>query len=323
MLMARWCGMRVDRFSVGFGPSLLRWKGKETTYQVALIPLGGFVQIAGMNPHENLPPEDPGSYVNKSAGARFATIFAGPLTNYLFAILIMVGIMAIMGMPQWRQVIAEVVPGSPAERGGMKAGDIIEAISGQWVSNIPEVMDRIAKSQGRTLDFRVRRTSGLQQLKIIPKRDGGVYRIGIQFGRKLSFTPLAIHQALISGVLYPINESRTVLSSLGQLISGRASVKQLGGPLEIVRQLKLSFEESLGMAFLFMAMLSVYLGLFNLLPIPALDGGRLVFLLYTMISGRQVNQRIESAIHAVGFILLMGLILLVTYRDIARFLGFQ
>jgi len=323
MLVARLSGMRVDRFSVGFGPSLLQWRGQKTVYQLALIPLGGFVQIAGMNPQEKLAADDPGSYANKTAGARFATILAGPATNYLCSMVIMVGVMLSFGLPRWQQVVADVAPASPAAQSGLKSGDTILAIDGKSVTTAGEIIEIIGQSKGRTLTVTVARGAPKVALRVTPRAEDDTYRIGIQFGRKLSFAPLAAGKAVLLGLLYPFDQTRGVLSGLGQLFSGRVSVKQVGGPLEIVRQLKMSFEESFALALIFLAMLNVYLGLFNLFPIPALDGGRLVFLSYTIVTGRPVNQRVENAIHTVGFVLLFGLILLITYGDLARFLGMR
>ncbi len=323
MLVARLSGMRVDRFSVGFGPSLVQWRGRKTIYQLALVPLGGFVQIAGMNPQEKLAPDDPGSYANRTAGARFATILAGPATNYLCSMVIMVGVMLSFGLPRWQQVVAEVVSASPAAQSGLQSGDTILAIDGKSVSTSGEIIEIIGQSKGRTLTMTVARAAKKLTLRVTPRAEDDTYRIGIQFGRKLSFTPLGAGKAVLLGLLYPFDQTRGVLSGLGQLFSGRVSVKQVGGPLEIVRQLKMSFEESFALALIFLAMLNVYLGLFNLFPIPALDGGRLVFLTYTILTGRPVNQRVENAIHTVGFVLLLGLILLITYGDLARLLGMR
>jgi regulator of sigma E protease len=318
MLVARRLGMRVEKFSVGFGPPLLRWRGKHTIFQLALVPLGGFVQIAGMNPHEELPEGDAGSYANKPATYRFATVLAGPVTNYLFAILIMSGVVLTLGLPKWQHVVAEVVAGSPAAGAGLRTGDIIEAIDGAAVPAVEDVLGKISGSGGRTLAFRLRRGGGSVQARVTPAPKDRTYRIGIQFGRKLAFSPIDPGRGLLLAALFPIDESAKALSGLGQLFTGKTSVSQVGGPLEIVRQLKMSFEESLVMSLLFLAMLNVYLGLFNLLPVPALDGGRLLFLIYTMIARRPVNQRFENAVHTVGFLLILGLLALVTYRDIAR-----
>jgi regulator of sigma E protease len=326
MITARLSGMRVITFSVGFGPALLRWRGRQTTYQLALIPLGGYVQIAGMNPNEKLPPDDPGSYANKSSAARFATIFAGPLVNFLVA-MVMMAIMAMAwGVPFTRHSIKAVSKGTPAAKGGMKPGDMIERIEGHAIDpspdGIPQILGAIESSKGRALRFTVRRGEGHARLRIAPAPKDGTYRIGIEFGSKISFGEVSNKDALYYGVVQPWRISKRALSSLGKvlgdLLSGKKSGQQVGGPVEIVHQLKLSFERGPAMAMFLLAMLSAYLGLFNLLPIPALDGGRLLFLITTMVSRRPINQRVENMVHTVGFVLLLALIALVTWGDIAR-----
>jgi regulator of sigma E protease len=320
MMVAKSFGMRVDRFSVGFGPALLRWYGRGTTYQVALVPLGGFVQIAGMNPHEELPEGDPGSYANKPVHARFLTILAGPLINYLFAIVIMSGVFLTMGYPAWEYLKKiSVLPDSPAEVGGMKAGDIIEDIDGEPAPTFLHVLKSVGKSQGRELVITVLRDGKKAKVKVTPEKKGASYKIGISVSKKLSFSPLEPGNAVMLGLYYPVSKSQEALANLGKVFSGKVSTDQLGGPLEIVRQLKMSFEEGLIMAILFLGMLNVYLGLFNLLPLPALDGGRLVFLLFTMVSRKPVNQRVENTVHTIGFVILLGLILLLSFQDVGRY----
>lgn len=324
MWVARLAGMRVLTFSVGFGPALLRWRGRKTTYQLALIPLGGYVQIAGMNPSEQLPAADTGSYANKSPLVRVATIFAGPLTNYLAAMVIMIGVMLAWGAPRWQHQIGAVEAGSPAARAGMRGGDIITAIAGKPTPGVADVLEGIQGSKGKPTVIQVDRAGERMPLTVTPRVKKGKqgYVIGITFSRKLSFTPVSAKAAVILGAYYPIHESGRALSALGQILSklvaGKVSPHQVGGPVEIVHQLSLSFRESTVMALIFLAMLSAYLGLFNLLPVPALDGGRLLFLFSTILLRRPVNQRFEHAVHTVGFVLLIGLLLLVTYCDVAR-----
>lgn len=341
MFVARLFGMRVDRFSLGFGPPLFRWQGKKTAYQLAVVPLGGFVQIAGMNPHEELPPDDPGSYANKPPFARFATILAGPLTNYVFAALLMIVVALIWGRPDWEYVVGAVDQGSPAQTAGLHVGDQIVEVDGRKVATVAEVVEAVNQSQGKQMSLVVLRKAATMaeqaeavsqsqgkpmasrgekkvSLQVQAKEAGGAYRIGIQFARRLSFADVSPGQAVLGGLAFPVHQTEQALGGFKQLFSGKASVKQVGGPLEIVRQLKMSFEQSLIMAFILLAILSVYLGLFNLLPVPALDGGRLVFVLFTMITRRPVNQRVETAVHTAGFILLLGLILLVTFGDVMR-----
>jgi regulator of sigma E protease len=327
MLVARATGMRVDRFSIGFGPALARWRGKKTSYQVALIPLGGFVQIAGMNPNEKLAEGDPGSYENKSRAARFATIFAGPLTNYIFASVIMAVVMVGWGLPRWQEVVSikGVRAGSPAANAGIKGGDVITTVDGRHAGSAEEVIEMIGASAGKPIHLDLLRAKQTVSLTVQPRRDGDAFRIGVEFdperARKLLFTPLPAGRALALGLIFPYEQTRKILVGLGQMFKRKEALKQVGGPLEIVRQLKMSFEESMTMALVFLAMLNVYLGLFNLLPLPALDGGRLLFLTLAIVTRRPVNQRIENAVHTVGFLILLGLILLVTYRDIARIFG--
>lgn len=326
MITARLSGMRVLTFSVGFGPALLRWRGPKTTYQLALIPLGGYVQIAGMNPNEKLPPDDPGSYANKSSAARFATIFAGPLVNFLVAMVMMAVMAMTWGVPFTRHNVKAVTKGTPAAKGGMQSGDMIERIEGHAIDpspdGIPQILGAIEASKGRALRFLVRRGEGHAKLSIAPAAKGSTYRIGIEFGSKISFGEVSNKDALYYGVVQPWHISKRALTSLGKvlgdLFTGKGGGQQVGGPVEIVHQLKLSIDRGPAMAIFLLAMLSAYLGLFNLLPIPALDGGRLLFLITTMVSRRPINQRVENMVHTVGFVLLLGLIALVTYGDIAR-----
>jgi regulator of sigma E protease len=321
MLVARAMGMRVERFSIGFGPTLVRWRGRRTTYQLALVPLGGFVQIAGMNPHEKLAPDDRESYASKSPTARFLTILAGPATNYLFAIVIMVGVTLAWGLPRPQLSVDTLVPGAPAEAAGLRPGDRFLSVAGRPASEPEAVIELIGASKGRPLPVRVERDGRTLLLEVVPRLEEGTYKIGVGFGGKIAFEPMSARNALLFSLVFPIDRTIAVLSGLGKLIRGKVSVKQVGGPVEIVRQLTHSFREGLGFSLLFLALLNVYLGLFNLLPIPALDGARLVFLGFTMVSRRPVNQRVENLVHTIGFVVLLGLILLVTYRDILRLLG--
>ncbi len=319
MWVARLCKMRVDKFSIFFGPPILRWHGKKTTYQLATVPLGGFVQIAGMNPQERLADDDPGSYQNKAAWKRFATIFAGPGINYLFAMVIMASVALTWGLPYYRTAIGDITKDFPAAAAGLKPRDVIIAIDDHEVLTASAVKAAIKKSAGKPLTFRVEREGKLVELRVTPKKTKDGFLIGVHFGRQVKFHAITAGGALLYAVEYPFAHSTKVLASLWKVIT-RKTKAQLGGPVEIVRQLKMSFEQSFVMALLFMAMLNVLLGLFNLLPLPALDGGRLIFLVIEIVTRRRVNQRIENTVHTAGFLLLIGLLLLVTYGDLKRLL---
>ena len=321
MMVARWMGMRVEQFSVGFGPSLIRWRGQVTTYQIALIPLGGYVKIAGMNPQEQLDEDDPGSYANKAPWRRFLVILAGPLTNYIFAVLIMVGVYASWGLPQPREIVGgirSVLTGQPAFQAGIKPGDRIHSIKGVVIKSNDQARKLIMESKGSPLPMVVTRKEARLALTVTPVKKGERHIIGIGFDYELSFTPLTAGQCLLAGVLFPVEKSMMALGNLGRLFTGQVGVDQMGGPVAIVRQLKMSFDSGLLTALTFMALLNVLLGVFNLLPLPALDGGRLIFLSFTLVTRRPVNQRIENAVHMVGFLILLGLLLLLTLGDTAK-----
>lgn len=325
MWVARLSGMRVETFSIGFGPALLRWRGRRTVYQLAMIPLGGYVQIAGMNPHEELPPDDPGSYANKGAFARIATIVAGPLTNYLTAALVMIGITLTWGAPHWQSStdVGMVQKDSPAAKAGVRKGDRVRGIDGTLTRSVEEVITAVQKRGGAAVQVTVKRGDRHLRLKVKPEETSAGYRIGVHFTRKLAFGEISAGEAVLKGLYYPIHEARKGLSALGKmfgkLFQGDLSgAKQVGGFVEIVYQLSESFKESTALALIFLAMLSAWLALLNLLPVPALDGGRLLFLLTGVLLRRQINQRLEHTIHTIGFLLLVGLLLMVTYCDVVR-----
>ena len=321
MLVARAFGMRVDKFSIFFGPALFRWRGKNTVYQLCTVPLGGYVQIAGMNPHEDIPEDDPGSYQNKSRFAQFATVVAGPLVNYLFAIVILVLVMLAWGAPRPQIAIDRVLEKSPAAVGGVKAGDRLMAINGKKIRGTEHMLAMITASGGKPLTIKVQRDSGQSVLTVKPKPQGSSYKIGVSFRLAVTFQEISAGAALSAAVAYPWRESKKIVTGLGRLVSGKAKTDQVGGPVEIVRQLKTSFDTSIANALLFLAMLNVYLGLFNLLPLPALDGGRLVFITISAVMRKKFNRRVENMVHTVGFLVLIGLLLLVTYGDIRRLFG--
>lgn len=319
MWVARLSGMRVDKFSIFFGPPIMRWRGRKTTYQLATVPLGGYVQIAGMNPQEQLAPDDTGSYQNKSAWKRFATVAAGPGINYLFAMVLMFLVMVIWGLPISQTAISKVLSGKPAAQAGMQDRDVLLMVDGKKIKGVGQVITAITNSNGKPMIFRVGRDKKELDLRVTPRLTDDKYTIGIAFGRDVRFHKITMGGAAMAAVYYPFRESSKVLGGLKKLVT-RETKASVGGPIEIVRQLKMSFEHSFAMALLFMAMLNVYLGLFNLLPLPALDGGRMTFLAIEMITRRTVNQRAENMVHTAGFFLLIGLLLLVTYGDLKRLL---
>jgi regulator of sigma E protease len=313
-LIARLSGMRVDRFSIGFGPTLLSFKRGETIYQIAAIPLGGFVQIAGLNPgEEGIATDDPRAYPNRPAWQRLATIFAGPGTNYVFAALIMILSCLAWGVPVSGKapMVGAIHEGKPAAAAGFQLGDEIVSIDGKPVTETGQVSPLINASQGRPVTVQLLRDGQPKSLVVKPAKDHDDYRIGIEVWPKEETVAASVGECVKYGLMFPINYSRFILHGFGEIFAGRQKA-EFSGPIGIIKVMQRQISQGAKNALSIIAIISVYLGLFNLLPLPALDGGRLVFLGWELISRRKVNQMIEQRIHMVGMVVLLGFLVYVT-----------
>ncbi len=320
-LVARLSGMRVDRFSIGFGPVLWSVKRGETIYQFAAVPLGGYVQIAGLNPgEEGMTADDPRAYPNRPVWQRLATIFAGPGTNYLFAVLLLLGMFFAWGVPGPGKspVVGELVEGKPAAAAGFQPEDEIVAVSGTAVKDVADVLPLVNASKGQPISVDIRRAGQPMTLKVTPQLDGGEYRIGVQLDVTTIWEQVPAGQRVERALVYPIEYSRFVLHTMAE--GGiKNIVKHGSGPVGIVKEMRKRIENGPRQAFMVIALISIYLGLFNLLPLPGLDGGRLAFLAWEAISRRRVNQRIEATIHMVGVLSFLTLIVFITFKNDLHF----
>jgi regulator of sigma E protease len=315
LLAARASGMRVVRFSIGFGPPLLRYQSKrsETLYQVALIPFLAYVQIAGMNPFEEIDPDDKTSYANASLFARIFAILAGPLANYLFASVLFFVYFAIGGVPQAAtNATVEVLDKGPAQAAQMRTGDTIVAVGGTKVDDWEAMRKIVVKSPGKPLVFDVQRGKERLQLTITPKAEKNEGRIGV--GIFMSNVPVTLKEAGIKSLVTPYVVVKASIINLGRIITFKEP-PDLGGPVRIVNETSKAASEGWLSFVSFLGMLSAYLGGFNALPFPALDGGRLAFLAYEAVTRRKPNARIEVMVHALGFAMLLTLIAIVTFSD--------
>jgi regulator of sigma E protease len=313
-LVARLSGMRVDRFSIGFGPTLLSFKRGETIYQIAAIPLGGFVQIAGLNPgEEGIAADDPRAYPNRPTWQRFATILAGPGTNYIFATIVMVVFYLIWGVPidGKTPLIGGMKDNMPAATAGMELGDEIVAIDGKKIPDTGEVSKAIAASKGETVTVDILRGGQPKQFKVKPVLDGKEWRIGIEIWPKEEYAPAPVGETVKTGLLFPVRYSAFILHTFREIFAGRQKA-EFSGPVGIVKVMQRQIAQGWKNALQIVAIISVYLGLFNLLPVPALDGSRLAFLSWELISRRRVNQRVEQTIHLAGMVVLLCFLVWVT-----------
>jgi regulator of sigma E protease len=318
---ARRSGMRVDRFSVGFGPVLLSFRRGETEFAISALPLGGYVKIAGMSPGDDVDPGDRSAYANQPAWRRFLVILAGPFMNYLAAILIAAGLLATLGLrsPDPAARVGAVVPGSPAEAAGLRAGDRIVAVEGRPVETFGALVDEFRARPGQELPIVVERGAERLELAITPRDEGGVGRVGFQQAQRVERRGAGA--ALVEGFQRTNAQAGLQLAAFGALFSGKGKA-ELSGPAgiaqELVRGAKAGVEPFLALVWV----ISIVLAILNLLPVPALDGGRLLFLLIEIVTRRKVNEKVENALHFAGFVALLALILAVTvFGDLPRLFG--
>lgn len=323
-LAARASRMRVERFSIGFGPVL--WKGRrgETEWAVSALPLGGYVRIAGMTPGEDVAPGDAAAYCNQPAWRRFAVILAGPAMNYLAALALAVGMLlgGALGEPDPSPTIGQIQPGGAAEAAGLRPGDRVLSVDGKPVETWQDLVGEVVAHPGRPMALSVRRGDETLAISATPRDEGGRGRLGMAPATRL--VPRAgLADAVAKAVSATNQQAASVLAGLAQIVRGKQRA-ELVGPLGIAQQMARSARAGLAPFLGIVWYISIVLALFNLLPIPALDGGRLVFLVYEIVTRRRVNQRVENAVHLVGFVILFALILGVTvFGDLARILGLR
>lgn len=314
-LAARLCGMRVDRFSIGFGNPIVSFERSGTVFQIAPIPLGGFVQIRGLNPHEEFDHNDPYVFPNRPRWMRFSVLVAGPLANYLTASVIAIGLFLAYGKPSDVMKVDQVVAGGAAEQAGIKANDVLVEANGKAISAKHPIHLVVRESKGNPVVMKVLRDGQPVTLSITPRKDeaSGHFMIGIAPGQV--WGPVPASTAIKDAVALPVVASGVILKGMWDMITGREK-GSLTGPVGIAREMANAAERS-AMDFLqLMMMLSVYLGLFNLLPLPALDGGRILFIGINALRSRELNAKTEAAVHMVGLMLLLGVFVLVTFKDI-------
>ncbi len=313
-LLARIFKMRVIKYSIGFGPVL--WskkpKGSDTTYQIALLPFLAYVQIAGMNPHEEIDPHDKGSYANASWLGRFLTIVAGPLANYLLAAVAFFFLVLAMGRPDIDGLkVGLVDPKGSAFVAQVQPGDEVKTVAGKSVKDWNEMRNEIQANKGKEIDLVVQRGADAVTLKVTPNAENG--RIGI--GPKEVRRSVSIVEAAKEATIEPPKIAVAMVIGLGRVIT-RKDKAELRGPVGIVNEAAGQIKKGWEFGVEFFVILSIYICVFNLIPFPALDGGRLAFLLYEFVARKRPDAKIEARVHMVGLLALLTLFIPLFFFEI-------
>jgi regulator of sigma E protease len=322
-LAARRFGMRVTRFSIGFGPRIVKHqpKGSPTVFQVALVPFLAYVQIAGMNPYEESDPKDPGSYQNASLWARVATIGAGPLANYLFASMLfffgfILGGRTVLDEKSMRVSIPSGEPG-PAYVAGIRDGDKVLRVNGEPVADWPSLRKAVSAHPGEEIDVEIERAGEPAPLhiKVTPGAKGTKNEGKIVVIPEKRHEAIPLGEAAILSVTEPPKVVAALIVGLSRWITGKEKLEG-SGPVGIVKETAAAVKMGAGETLQLLGAISAYLGGFNLLPFPALDGGRLLFLGFEAAARRKPDAKIEARVHALGLLMLLTLIAIFTYTDI-------
>jgi regulator of sigma E protease len=324
--VARWCGMRIERFSVGFGPGILKRRSKKTgtVFQLAPIPFGGFVEIRGMNIAEEIDPDDKFAYPNRPAWQRFITIFAGPGTNYLSAVLLAFGLYTCHGMESTEHwyAVDHTLEGYDAA-GKLQPNDRILAVEHTPIlaSSGESLTKRVNQKNGAAVTLTIQRDGKTLDVTITPKlgpdkdKDGKpIYLLGIQPTTQSDTVDVGVIHAAGAALEYPVDQTIFLVSFFHKLFTGEEKADP-GGPKRMIEEFTKQFKHGFIYGYRMLMMLSVYLGLFNLFPLPALDGGRLVFLGYELVTRRRANPKIEAMVHMGGIMVLLVVMVLVTLHD--------
>ncbi len=315
-LLAKYNGITVTEFSVGMGPRLLSHEWGGTRYSLKILPFGGSCMMVG----EEEESEEEGSFGSKSVWARAAVVAAGPVFNFLLAFVLSVIIVGNIG---YDDTIVDVTPGYPAAEAGMQDGDEIVRMGGSRTYVYREISLFNSLYQGRTAEVTYRRDGVDYTVQLVPEKDeSGFYRYG--FEKSNERTKGTVVQTLKYSFVELRYWLKATILSLQKLVRGQVALDDVSGPVGIVDAIGDTYEESRSDGWYYVTLnmiimsilLSVNLGVMNLLPIPALDGGRLVFLLIEAVRGRALPQEKESMVHFLGFVILMGLMVVVLLNDI-------
>lgn len=324
-IAARWRGVQVDVFSIGFGPALTSWKDKAgTSWQLSLFPLGGYVKMRGFENRSDAPVEegDENAFNRKSVLSRAIITVAGPVFNFILTILLFVILFSCFGRPEIRSDISTLAAGGAAEKAGLMLGDKIQKLDGRQILNVGDLQAQIAAHPGETVHLGIVRHDQIQDVPVTLERfeQAGhtVGRLGVGFTLTRA-APLPIYKAVPAAFAKTWQICKQVVETLWQIITGQRSARQLSGTIGIVQMSGQAVDYGLASSLAFIAMLSANLGLFNLFPVPMLDGGHLLFYACEAVRGRPLSEKIQGYALQVGLLLVGALFIFSTFNDLSGF----
>lgn len=332
-VVARICGVKVEVFSIGFGKKLLSWRIGQTQYALSAIPLGGYVKLKGQDDsNPKLKNYEIDSYLAKSPWQRIAILLAGPFFNIFLAFLLYVAV-GLLGKVSLLPVVGEVKENYPAAMAGIKRGDVIVAINGKDIKTWEELDSMIIESQGE-LKLELQRGQGALKTNLsvyvlpVEQESQNMFRESIirkVIGVTSAGAVGVVHYKGLDSIIFGIDESMRastlIAQSIIKLISGVVPSSEIGGVVSIVSIIGLASQEEMTRLLWLIALISVNLGILNLLPIPALDGGHILFNLYEVIMRKAPSENMAYYLTLCGWAVLLGLMLLGLYNDIFRLLA--
>jgi regulator of sigma E protease len=338
-VVARWCGVAVEVFSIGFGREIYGWNDRHgTRWKICWLPLGGYVKFEGdANPTsfpqavtESAAPRSVGNFHGKSVWRRAAVVAAGPIANFILSILIFASVFAFVGVPMSEPRVGEVLPGSAAEAAGIKNGDLIAAIDGQKIESFNDIVKSVQFRAGEQLNITIDRNGTPIDLRVVagileePDGFGGKSKrglLGISPPKEVGALPfhrLSLPSAIVEGT----NETWRIISVtfkyLGKLVQGNESSKQIGGPISIAKMVGDAASTGFIRFAISIAILSTSVGLINLFPIPMLDGGHLVYYAIETVSGKPLGQQAQEWGFRLGLSLVAMLMAFGFWNDLTR-----
>ncbi len=311
-IVAKILGVRVNEFAVGFGPTLVKWQGKETKYAIRLIPFGGYCAMEG----EDEGSQDPKAFCNKKPWRRFLIVVAGATFNIIFGLALMMSYFAPADAIA-TNTVASFGENATSQVTGLKSGDTILEVDGRGCLTVVEINYAFSAVEDGKVDLLVRRNGEkllLKNVEFKTEEYKGINYLTRDFNFEYKKNDFGTF--LGQSLRYTVSYGRTVWFTLVDLIGGRYNINQVSGPVGVVGAIGQAARIGLDTLLPMLCLITVNLGVFNLLPIPALDGGRLVFILFEMIAGKPVPQKYESVVHGVGFVLLMLFLVFIVFKDI-------